>query len=170
MLSAGSQMRRSLSFSAVLLLVSCNAPPKGLREWTAADHDHSENSGAQAKGQTTGERKELFPGVDQVTVATWSTKCAGCHGRIGRADGPQAPMFNPTDLSDPTWQAATTDERMLASIQNGRGKMPAFALPEQTAQSLVRLVRLFDRERGARAPQAPAATAAASAAPPNPSR
>ncbi len=149
------------------LLGACDTSPTGLREWTPDDHQHTTKSGAQAKGQVDGEEKEIFPGVDQVVVATWTSKCVLCHGQVGRGNGPQAAMYKPKDLSDPAWQAGVTDEQIIESIQKGKGKMPAFMLPEKTAEGLAKLVRLFNRDKSARqaAGVSPTASASASASP-----
>ncbi|MEN9581730.1 MAG: hypothetical protein RJA70_4739 [Pseudomonadota bacterium] len=154
-------------FPALLLvtavLLGCDSKPVDLREWTVSDHQHNSQSGATEKGQVAGEAKEVLPGIDQVALATWTAKCVLCHGKLGRGDGPQSPMFSPRDLSDPAWQTATTDAQMLSSIQQGKGKMPGFALPEKTALSLVKLVRVFNRDAAAAAAAsgaAPAPTAA----------
>lgn len=156
-----------MAIGLTLAIAACDAPPADLRTWTPQDHQHTTQSGAQAKGQVDGETKEVFPGVDQVTVATWSSKCVMCHGRVGRGDGPQARMYGPKekpkDLTEPAWHAAIQDEQIAATIRNGKGKMPPFALPDATIEGLVRLVRLFNRDRTDSSAAAATGSAAATA-------
>jgi hypothetical protein len=73
-------------------------------------------------------------------------------------------MLHAADLSRPDWQARTTDEAIAATIRQGRGKMPAFPLPDATIARLVQLIRMLDANRMQQAMAA--ATAAQNAAPP----
>jgi cytochrome c oxidase cbb3-type subunit 3 len=155
-------------------LFACNAPDD-LREWRASDHRHTTEAtpeSAEQSPQVTGSAEPPLPGLDEVTIAAWRRACIGCHGQLGRGDGPQGPMVKARDLSDPVWQASVTDAQIAESITKGRGRMPPAALPEGTVEGLVRLVRLFDRNRmraleagHSTAPAAP--SVAASAAPPS---
>jgi hypothetical protein len=115
------------------------------------------------KGQVTGEATANPAGLDQVTLSTWQNNCVSCHGRIGAGDGPQAPLYQPRDLTDPAFQSAVSDEQLLTSIQQGKGKMPGFSLPEATARGLVRLIRLLARSDG-RSAGSPSAAPAVSTA------
>ncbi len=157
----------ALSRSVLLLAVSvavggCQEAPKDLRPWQPSDHTNTGAGGSEAPAtnrQTTGEAKTTIAGLDEVSIATWRANCVICHGTLGRADGPQSMIYKPRDLSDPEWQATVTDEQLYASIQQGKNKMPGFALPEHVARNLVKLVRLLDmnRQRGGspEAPQSP---------------
>lgn len=133
------------SLFAVCFGLACQSPAEDLRVWQPSDHRNTGNEAAQAQ-QSDGRAQPSPPGLDPVTLRTWSTQCAMCHGQIGRGDGPQAALFKPPDLSDPEWQQRVTDEQIATSIQQGKGQMPSFKLPEPTLQSLVKLVRLFNRE------------------------
>lgn len=70
-------------------------------------------------------------------------ECATCHGKDGRAKTFKAKFNHARNLTDGTWQADVTDERLYNSIHNGKGKMPAFAKKLSDAQinSLVAHVR-----------------------------
>jgi cytochrome c oxidase cbb3-type subunit 3 len=152
---------RLTALAALLLsLVGCNEAPAEVREWTPADHK-GETQNPERTGQTPAAASEAPPGLDEVTIATWSNNCTLCHGQIGRGDGPQAALTKPRDLTDPKWQAQVSDEQIANSIVQGKGMMPKFALPPATVQSLVQLVR-----RLAAIPQAQAAAASASPSPP----
>jgi mono/diheme cytochrome c family protein len=156
------------------VLAGCNDPPGDLRTWRAEDHDHTTNPAQNqvVAGPDAGTAPELAQiGLDEVTVIAWQQNCTRCHGRIGRGDGPQGQMVRATDLTNPAWQRAVTDDQIFASIKNGRGQMPPFALPDSTIRSLVRLVRVLDVSKipppgssGAPAPSA-APGASPSAAP-----
>lgn len=132
--------------ASMLGALGCQAPSEDLRVWQPSDHRNTSNEAAQAQ-QSDGQPQAAPPGLDPLTLRTWAAQCATCHGQIGRGDGPQAAMFKPPDLSDPSWQGQVTDERIATSIQEGRGQMPSFKLPEATLKNLVNLVRLFNRER-----------------------
>lgn len=159
------------------LSLGCQTAPTDLRPWKPSDHSNiGESSGAAlprpgtnansnaGTNQVSGEPSNTTPGLEEVTIATWRANCASCHGAMGRGDGPQAVMVTPRDLSDPEWQAATSDEQLVQSIQKGKNKMPGFNLPEQVARNLVNLVRLLNRDRMGRPAAAPSTPQAASTA------
>jgi cytochrome c oxidase cbb3-type subunit 3 len=169
----GAAMRLA-ALGLLVALFACNSPPGDLRTWRAEDHDHTTNPGQDqvVSGPDAGPAPELARvGLDEVTVIAWQQNCVRCHGQIGRGDGPQGSMFKATDLTNPTWQRAVTDEGIATTIKNGRGQMPPFAsMPEATVKSLVRLVRLLDASKageadGERAPNdgAPSGSAAPAA-------
>ena len=118
-------------------------------EWTAADHDRSEETARAASGQQPGGQKPNAAnaangtrGPDPVPEAAWAQQCAPCHGVTGHGDGPTGPMVHAANLTLADWQAATTDEQMVASITNGKGKMPPFPnLPPKIVRGLVARIR-----------------------------
>jgi cytochrome c oxidase cbb3-type subunit 3 len=114
-------------------------PTAALTEWTPADHH---NAAQPPRGTVPAEpATSAEPGPDNVLLIAWKNNCTTCHGPVGRGDGPQGRMLKVRDLSDPDWQASVTDEQIAAVIRSGKGKMPAFQLPETTLLGLVRLVR-----------------------------
>jgi len=57
-------------------------------------------------------------------------------------------MLKATNLSEPAWQSARTDEQIAAAIKLGRGQMPSFSqLPDMTIAKLVKLVRMMNMAR-----------------------
>jgi mono/diheme cytochrome c family protein len=160
-------------FATSLAASSCQRAPDDLREWTPADHDHTQQPQGQQQGQQQGhqqqvpagaESKGAMFGISEVVLAAWKQNCTSCHGIIGRGDGPQGPMVRAPDLTNPAFHASVSDADIAAVIRTGRGSMPAFPLPDSTVDGLVKLVRLLDRGRAARE----AADAGADAAPPAP--
>lgn len=140
-------MKRSLWFIvAIALAAGCSRDPDDLREWRPSDHDHTDNpsndqvSAAPDSGRPpdTG-----IQGVNEVTIATWKAKCTTCHGMVGRGDGPRGAMVRARNLADKNWQDTVSDQDLAASIKNGRGEMPAFDLPQETIDGLVKLVRML---------------------------
>ena len=73
----------------------------------------------------------------------FSHNCARCHGRDGRAKGLKAKAVRARNLTDAQWQDRVSDERLFNSINNGKGKMPAYGkkLSEAEINSLVNYVR-----------------------------
>ena len=62
--------------------------------------------------------------------------CVACHGAKGKGDGPVASALNPrpTDLSDPEFQTARTDDELEVAVTEGKDTMPGFGnqlTPEQ---------------------------------------
>lgn len=73
--------------------------------------------------------------------------CASCHGKDGRAKTFKAKFNHARNLTDPTWQAAITDEHMYESILHGKDKMPAFGkkLSEDEVAALVTYIRMLKK-------------------------
>ncbi len=79
----------------------------------------------------------------RTAAAIFAKDCATCHGNDGRAKTFKAKFNHARNLTDPQWQDQVTDERIFNSINNGKGKMPAFGkkLSEEEINSLVPYVR-----------------------------
>ena len=56
----------------------------------------------------------------------FAKNCATCHGKDGRAKTFKAKFNHARNLTDASWQASVTDERLFNSIKDGRGHMPAW--------------------------------------------
>jgi cytochrome c6 len=77
-------------------------------------------------------------------AVTYSKNCATCHGKDGRADTFKSRhRLHARDLTDAGWQSRVSDERILESIRQGRGRMPAFKgkLSDEQITSLLIYVR-----------------------------
>jgi mono/diheme cytochrome c family protein len=77
-------------------------------------------------------------------AVTYAKNCATCHGRDGRAETFKSKhRHHARDLTDARWQAEASDERILNSIRDGKGKMPAFKgkLTNEQIVSLLAYVR-----------------------------
>ncbi len=66
----------------------------------------------------------------------FASLCVACHGKTGRGDGPVAAALNPrpTDLSDPEFQSARSDDELKVAVATGKDTMPGFEnqlTPEQ---------------------------------------
>lgn len=159
-------MRFAPALVLLCTLAACDKPAGDLREWRPEDHDHTTNPGQDqvVGGPDAGSPELARVGLDEVTMTVWTQNCTRCHGQIGRGDGPQSAMFHATDLTNPAWQRAVSDEQIAATIKNGRGAMPPFNLPDGTIKALVRLVRLLDAGRMASAAEANADDSAAPSA------
>jgi mono/diheme cytochrome c family protein len=135
-----------------LLITGCSRPDGDIRAWRPGDHDQEAvpalpgpSVNALSPQEAVAEKKP----VD--AVATWSSLCSGCHGRIGDGNGPMGPAMGARNLADPRWQATITDDQIATSILRGKGRMPAFSLPSETIKGLVRLIRgrqLSDKDSG----------------------
>jgi cytochrome c oxidase cbb3-type subunit 3 len=80
-------------------------------------------------------------------AALFSKNCARCHGRDGRASGLKAKATGARNLTDAKWQDRVSDERIFNSINNGKGKMPAYGkkLSEAEIDALVSYVRTLKK-------------------------
>jgi cytochrome c6 len=81
-------------------------------------------------------------------AVTYSKNCATCHGKDGRADTFKSKhRLHARDLTNADWQARASDERILDSIRQGRGRMPAFKgkLSNEQITSLLSYVRGLKR-------------------------
>lgn len=127
-------------------LWGCDRPPSGtpMREWSAEDHDHGDDRSKVLSGGSTGPKQKAPKdgGLDPAIVElTWQKQCANCHGREGRGDGPQGPMFKARGLTREDWRAATTDEAIMQTISGGKGAMPKFDLAPEVLRGLVARIR-----------------------------
>jgi mono/diheme cytochrome c family protein len=122
-------------------LLACDRAPSadGLKEWTATDHDGEKKAAANANQGP----KTDAGGAPALVELTWRNQCQSCHGPGGHGDGPQGAMFKAQDLSRDEWQSGIKDEQIAATIQNGKGRMPKFELPDEIVKGLVVRVRSF---------------------------
>lgn len=169
--AAATLLRRALLPLLMLAAFACNERPSDLREWRPSDHDHTDNpSNNQVQVDPNDAGAPAPAGLEDVTIVAWQQNCTQCHGELGRGDGPRGPMLKATNLSDPAWQNARTDEQIAAAIKLGRGQMPSFSqLPDMTIAKLVKLVRMMNVARLEAAAAAAASASAAAAAGPAPS-
>ena len=91
-------------------------------------------------------QQKLLPS-DQGAQRLFAKDCATCHGKDGQAKTFKAKFNHARNLTDATWQANVTDERLFNSISHGRDKMPAFGkkLSEADLNSLVAFVRALKK-------------------------
>jgi len=134
-----------LSLAALLaLLLACERLPDASREWTPADHDRSDEKSKVATGAQAAPRSSGSAAGDdtaEIVEVAWRQQCASCHGPTGKGDGPTGPMVGAKDLTSVEVQAKLTDAEIAATIRNGKGKMPKFALPDRIVDGLVARVR-----------------------------
>jgi cytochrome c oxidase cbb3-type subunit 3 len=158
---------RALAPLTLLAATACNDRASDLREWRPTDHDHTDNPGSdQVQVDPNKAAQAAPPGLEDVTIVAWQQNCTQCHGQLGRGDGPRGPMVKATNLSDPAWQAAATDEQIARTIKLGKGAMPAFNLPDVTIAKLVKLVRMMNAARVNEPPPGSAPPPSGSALPP----
>ncbi|MGH9905000.1 MAG: c-type cytochrome [Pyrinomonadaceae bacterium] len=93
------------------------------------------------------ESSNIGTAAQNTAVSIFVRRCASCHGRDGRANTAKGRLRDARDLTDARWQADVSDERIFNSINNGRGKMPAYGkkIPEAAIDSLVSYVRSLKR-------------------------
>ena len=79
--------------------------------------------------------------------AVYTSNCVRCHGADGQGHTRMAEMVEPPDMSDPAWQRGRSTSRMVASVANGRGQMPAFKkkLSKEEIAAAVAYVRTLRR-------------------------
>ena len=101
-------IRASLIVIAIVFVTGCDRTPK-----------------RRSSTQTEDEGAETPKTAAQIYV----DRCAACHGKEGKGDGPTANTLNPRPRSfaDPAWQASATDETLRKVIVGGGpaiGKSP----------------------------------------------
>lgn len=79
--------------------------------------------------------------------AVYEARCARCHGADGAGRTRLGEIVEPPDMSDPAWQRKHSNARMMASVTNGLGQMPAFRkkLTRQEIAAAVAHVRTLRR-------------------------
>jgi mono/diheme cytochrome c family protein len=79
--------------------------------------------------------------------AVYTANCGRCLGADGAGHTRMAEMVEPPDMSDQAWQRGRSTSRMVASVANGRGQMPAFKkkLSKQDIAAAVAYVRTLRR-------------------------
>jgi mono/diheme cytochrome c family protein len=79
--------------------------------------------------------------------AVYEARCTRCHGSDGAGRTRMAEIVEPPDMTDPAWQRRRSSARMIASVTNGRGQMPAFKkkLTRQEIAAAVAYVRTLKR-------------------------
>ncbi|HEX5705300.1 MAG TPA: cytochrome c [Pyrinomonadaceae bacterium] len=77
----------------------------------------------------------------------YNRQCVSCHGRDGRGRTPKGRQTRARDMTEASWQDDVSDERLFNSINNGRGKMPAFSkkISENDIDALVAYIRRMRR-------------------------
>jgi len=77
----------------------------------------------------------------------YTANCRRCHGEDGAGHTRLAETVEPPDMTDPAWQRGRSTSRMIASVTNGRGQMPAFRkrLSRQEIAAAVAYVRTLGR-------------------------
>ncbi len=79
--------------------------------------------------------------------AVYAERCARCHGSDGKGRTRLGETVEPPDLSSPTWMRGLSNARLIASVTNGRGQMPAFKkkLSRQDIAASIAYVRTLSR-------------------------
>jgi mono/diheme cytochrome c family protein len=134
----------AVAFAAIL---GCDRAPsaEGLQNWTASDHDRTEeNSRIKTGAQATAAPKNgSSPKNDQAQLIelTWRQNCAQCHGISGHGDGPNGALVKAPDLTNPDLQGKMSDADIANAIKNGRNLMPKFDFSDAVTGGLVARVR-----------------------------
>ena len=84
-------------------------------------------------------------------IEMYGKKCAGCHGKDGKAATAMGKKNQMKDLTDPKVQAASTDAQwekiVLEGAKSAEGKMvmPATKISPEEAKDLVKVCRSFKK-------------------------
>ena len=103
---------------------------------TAASGVSSPGDARKGKSPTVGRGRGVY-----------AANCARCHGADGTSHTMMGEMTQARDLTDAAWQSRRSAARMIASVTNGRGEMPAFKrkLSRQEIAAAVAYVRTLKR-------------------------
>ena len=104
-------------------------------------------AGAASGGPAAAEPQRGGPSQSARGREVYTANCGRCHGADGKGHTRMAEMVEPQDISDPDWQRGRSTSRMIASVANGRGQMPAFKkrLSRQEIAAAVAYVRTLRR-------------------------
>ena len=74
----------------------------------------------------------------------FNNECKKCHGKDGKGTKRGKGLGIP-DFTDGEWQDATTDKQMIATITNGKKKMPkqGHKLSPEEIKAVVKYIRFF---------------------------
>jgi len=89
----------------------------------------------------------VMPTFAQDTAeAIYKLKCAMCHGADGLSNTPAGKVFKAASFSDPA-VVKTPDGDLIAIVQKGKNKMPAFAdkLTEAQIKSVVDYIHTLQK-------------------------
>ncbi len=80
----------------------------------------------------------------------YGSKCQFCHGVRGDGNGPAASALNPkpNDFTDPEFWKNTNNEKILRTITNGQGMMPAFMFSPEDLKAVVDYISHFKKSSG----------------------
>lgn len=82
-------------------------------------------TGCASPGHSVVEAPNLAPG--QIDAgALYKQNCAKCHGQDGRTRTLRGVLMGAQNLTDPEWQAITSEKQISSAIRRGPGAMPAF--------------------------------------------
>ena len=79
--------------------------------------------------------------------AVYEAKCTRCHGADGRGKTRMGEISEAPDLTDPAYISDRSNARLIASVTNGSGQMPAFKkkLSRRDIAAAVAYVRTLKR-------------------------
>ena len=71
--------------------------------------------------------------------SVYDDKCAICHGRNGKGDGPLGVSFSPspTNFTDPSFWQGRVNEKIRETIENGHSPMPEINLNSSQIQAVI---------------------------------
>ncbi|HEX7317908.1 MAG TPA: cytochrome c [Pyrinomonadaceae bacterium] len=94
-----------------------------------------------------GPQKGRGPSQVERGRAVYEARCTRCHGADGAGRTRMADIVEPPDMSDAAWQRKRGNAKMIASVSNGLGQMPAFKkkLSRQEIVAAVAYVRTLKR-------------------------
>lgn len=86
-----------------------------------------------------------YPASNVDARGVFQENCIVCHGKNGRAHTFHGRLVGAQNLTDPQWQAETTDAQIIHAIKTGPRVMPAFGkkLSESEIEALAVYVRSF---------------------------
>ena len=151
--AAGNRTRRDLNGNAMMhylfllisfCLLACDKTPEQ-QEWSVADHKGVSNTSKDLSRQNlAGRTKPEASSSSVVADVLWQQNCASCHGQDGQGDR-QKEAGNAPDFTQSSWQTSITDESIVSTIRQGKGRMPKFSLDSNALVALVQKIRVFRR-------------------------